>query len=182
MRRSNAILGIVISALFLLHIIIGSLQLAELIPGGNAVMQAGSWLLIAAVIAHTVIGIKLTFDTLTAIKKSGAGYFRENKLFWIRRISGFAVMLFIAAHIILFMGHGSGGAFRLNLFDLPQLMMSILLVLSVMLHIVTNIRPLMIAFGARGAKDFIADMAVILSVLLLASGIAFVVYFVRWLV
>lgn len=182
MRKINAILGPAILALFLLHIIIGSLQLAGLIPGGNIVMKAGAWLLIAAVCAHTVIGIILTVDTVKAIKKSGASYFRENKLFWIRRISGFAVMFFIAAHIMIFMGHESGGSFRLNLFDLPQLIMSILLVLSVLLHIVTNIRPLMIAFGARGAKDFIADMAVILSVLLLASGIAFVVYFMRWLV
>ena len=91
-------------------------------------------------------------------------------------------MFFIAAHIMLFMGHGSGGAFRLNVFDLPQLIMSILLVISVLVHIVTNIRPLMIALGSRGAKDFIADMAVIFSVLLLVSGAAFVVYYVRWLI
>ena len=77
--------------------------------------------------------------------------------------------------------NGSGGAFRLNLFDVPQLIMSILLVLSVLLHIVTNIRPMMLGSGIRGAKEFIADMAVIFSVLLLVSGIAFVVYFVRWL-
>ena len=182
MRKINAILGMVIFALFLLHIIIGSLQLSGLIPGGNIVMQTGSWLLIAAVGVHTVIGIKLTVDTLTAIKKSGASYFRENKLFWIRRISGLAVMFYIAAHLMLFMGHGSGGAFRLNVFDLPQLIMSILLVISVLVHIVTNIRPLMIALGSRGAKDFIADMAVIFSVLLLVSGAAFVVYYVRWLI
>ena len=182
MRKFNAILGIAIFALFLLHIIVGSLQLTGLIPGGNVFMQAGSWLLITAVCVHTAIGIRLTADTFTAVKKSGASYFRENKLFWIRRISGFAVMLFIAAHVILFMGHGSGGAFRLNLFDVPQLIMSILLVLSVLLHIVTNIRPLMLAFGARSGKEFIADMAVIFSVLLLVSGAAFAVYFVRWLV
>ena len=181
MRKFNAILAHTIITLFLLHIIIGSLQLTGLVPGGNVIMKIGSWLLIAAVGAHTVIGIKLTADTLAAMKKSGASYFRENKLFWIRRISGFAVMFFIAAHIILFMGYGSGGAFRLNLFDVPQLIMSILLVLSVLLHIVTNIRPMMLGSGIRGAKEFIADMAVIFSVLLLVSGIAFVVYFVRWL-
>lgn len=182
MRKFNSILAAAICALFLLHIIIGSLQLAGLLPGGNNIMQAGSWLLIAAVGAHTIIGIKLTADTLTALKKSGAGYFRDNKLFWIRRISGFAVMLFIAEHIILFMGHGSGGSFRLNLFDVPQLIMSILLVLSVLLHIVTNIRPLMLAFGARASKGPAADIAVIFSALLLVSGAAFVVYFVRWLI
>ena len=181
MRKFNAILAPVIFALFLLHIIIGSLQLTGLIPGGNVIMHAGSWFLIAAVGVHTVIGIKLTADTLAAMRKSGAGYFRENKLFWVRRISGFAVMLFIAAHIIMFMGHGSGGSFRLNLFDVPQLIMSVLLVLSLLLHIVTNIRPMMLGFGARGGKEFAADLAVIFSAVLLAAGAAFAVYYARWL-
>ena len=180
MRKLNAILGMAILALFLLHIIVGSLQLAGLIHGGNAVMSAGAWLLVAAVAVHTVIGIKLTADTLIALKKSGASYFRENELFWVRRISGFALMFFIAAHMIQFMGSGSGGGFRLNLFDVPQLVMSVLLVLSLLLHVVTNIRPLMLALGARGAKEFIADAAVVLSFLLLVSGAAFVVYFLRW--
>lgn len=170
-----------ILALFILHIIIGSLQLFGFIPGGNPVMQVGAWLLIAAVSVHAVIGIKLTADTLKALKKSGAGYFRENMLFWIRRISGFAVMLFIVSHVIVFSGHGSGGGFRLELFDTPQLISAVLLVVSVLVHAVTNIRPLMAALGAGSIRRFLADAAFVLSVLLLAAGAAFVVYFVRWL-
>ena len=180
MRKFNAILGMSIFALFLLHIILGSLQLAGLIPGGNIVMSAGAWLLIAAVCAHTVIGVKLTADTLKALKKSGAGHFRDNRLFWVRRISGFALMFFIAAHLIIFMGHGSGSGFRLNAFDVPQLIMSLLLVLSLLLHIITNIRPLMTALGARGAKEFLTDAAVVFSVMLLLAGAAFIVYYIRW--
>ena len=181
MRKFNAVLGMSIFALFLIHIILGSMQLTGVMPGGNVIMIVGTILLLAAVGLHTLIGIKLTADTMKAIKKSGANYFKDNKLFWIRRISGFALMFFIAAHIIIFSGHRSGGTFRLNLFDVPQLIISILLVLSVLLHIVTNIRPLMTALGAGKAKEFLADIAVVFSILLMLAGAAFVVYYVRWL-
>ena len=101
MRKFNAVLGMSIFALFLIHIILGSMQLAGVMPGRNVIMIVGTILLLAAVGLHTLIGIKLTADTMKAIKKSGANYFKDNKLFWIRRISGFALMFFIAAHIII---------------------------------------------------------------------------------
>ncbi|MBQ9382689.1 MAG: pilus assembly protein PilX [Ruminiclostridium sp.] len=181
MRKINAVLSIVMLALFLLHIIVGSLQLFGLMPGGSAVMQVLAWALVSAVAAHIVIGIKLTFDTLSAVKRSGTGHFSENKLFWARRISGFAVMLFMVSHIFVFMGSGSGGSFRLNLFDIPQLVCSLLFVLSLLVHIICNIRPLLLGLGVGKARRYIGDAAFVLSVLLLAAGAAFVVYFVRWL-
>ncbi|MBQ9385061.1 MAG: pilus assembly protein PilX [Ruminiclostridium sp.] len=182
MRKINAVLSIVMLALFLLHIIVGSLQLFGLMPGGNAVMQVLAWVLVSTVAAHIVIGIKLTFDTLIALKRSGAGYFSENKLFWTRRMSGFAVMLFMVSHIFKFMGSSTGGAFRLDLFDVPQLVCSVLLVLSLLVHIVSNIRPLLLGFGAGKPRELIGDSAFVISILLLISGAGFVVYFVRWLV
>lgn len=179
MRKFNAILSMAVLALFLFHVIAGSFQLFGASAGGSVIMKAGAFLMLGAVVLHAVIGIKLTVDTFAAMKKSGKGYLRENKLFWIRRISGFAIMLFIASHVIIFLGSGDG-AFRLNLFDVPQLVSSLLLVLSVLVHVVTNIRPLMLALGARSIGEFITDAAFILSLLLLVSGAAFVVYFIRW--
>lgn len=180
MRKFNAILSMVIFALFLFHVIAGTFILVGAADGGSAVMSAVTWVMLAAVCVHAVIGIKLTADTLIALKKSGANYFKENKLFWIRRISGFAVMLFIAAHAVIFVGHSGADGYRLNLFGVPQLIMSVLLVLTVLLHIVTNIRPLMLALGARSGRELITDIALILSFLMLAAGIGFVVYFVSW--
>ena len=169
-----------ILATFLFHVIAGSFQLFGFIPGGSAVMHIIAGVMLTAICVHVVIGVKLTADTLTAIKKSGASYFRENKLFWIRRISGFAVMLLIIPHIIVFMGSDNGG-FRLNLFDIPQLIMSVLLVLALLLHVVTNIRPLMLAFGAGRLRELAADAGFILSVVLVFAGAAFTVYYLRWL-
>ena len=180
MRKFNAVLSIAIFALFLFHVIYGSFLMLGFVGGGSPVMTAVTWVMLAAIAVHVVIGIKLTADTLIAVKRSGASYFRENKLFWIRRISGFAVMIFIFAHIGIFMGHNGADGYRLNLFDVPQLIMSLLLVLSLLLHIVTNIRPLMTALAAKRGRELIADIAVILSAVLLVSGIAFAVYFVSW--
>ena len=180
MRKFNAVLSISILVLFLIHMIVGSFQLFGFMPGGIAVMYAVTDTMLLGVVVHMVIGIKLTIDTLKAQKKAGVSYFRENALFWTRRISGFALMLFIAAHIVIFSGKGEGSGFRLNLFDVPQLLCSVLMVASLILHIVTNIRPLMIALGARSFGKFLADAGIVLSVVLLAAAAAFVVYFIRW--
>ena len=180
-RKINAILGTAMIVLFLAHMIMGGLQLAGIMPGGNSLMKIGAVLLFVLTMVHTVIGVILTAATLKARKKSGAGYFRENRLFWVRRISGFALMLFLVSHIMIFSGRTNGEVFRLNLFDIPQLISSLLFVASLLVHIVTNIRPLMLALGAGRAKDFLADCAFVLSVLLLAAGAAFVIYYFRWI-
>ena len=180
MRKLNSVLGIVLIALMLFHIIVGAFQLMGFLPGGNAVMKTAAWIMLAAAALHTLIGIKLTFDTVYALKRSGKNYFGENKLFWIRRISGFALLVFMAAHVVIFVGHGDGSGFRLNFYDIPELVCSLLFVCALLVHIVFNIRPLMTALGASKAKEFIADAAFILTVLLLFAGAAFAVYFVRW--
>ena len=181
MRKFNAVLSMAALALFVFHAIAGSFQLFGASEGGSAIMNAATWTMLAAVILHTVIGIKLTADTLTAMKKSGgSNYFKENKLFWIRRISGFAVMLFIAAHVAIFMGHNGSDGYRLNLFDVPQLILSVLMVLSVLLHVSVNIRPLMLAIGAKSGRTLIGDIALILSVIMVVAAAAFIVYYARW--
>ncbi len=181
MRKFNAILGMAITALFLFHAVFGSLQLSGIVNGGSVIMKIAATIMLVGILIHIVIGTKLTIDTVKAMKRSGVSYFRENRLFWIRRISGFALMVFIVSHIIVFAGQTRDGVFRLNLFDVPQLISSILLVLTLILHIITNIRPLMIALGADKAKNYAGDAAIVLSVLLLLAGAAFVVYFIRWI-
>ena len=179
MRKCNAVLSIGILALFLIHAVAGAFQLFGFISGGSAVMEKIAFAMVCLIFIHFVIGIKLTFDTVTAIKKSGASYFKENKLFWIRRISGFAVMLFVIFHIMIFLGTNNG-AYRLNLFEGIQLASQLLLVLSAAVHVITNIKPLMIAVGAKSYRVFLTDIILVLSILLVLTGIAFVIYYLRW--
>ena len=180
MRKYNAVLSMGILALFLVHAIAGGLQMAGFLPGGSQVMKVLAWVMLGLIAVHIGIGCKLTADTLRAIKKSGASYFKENQLFWLRRISGFAIMIFIVCHLVIFMGNSADGVVRLHLFEGAQLTTQILLVVSIAVHVLTNIRPLMLALGAKRYKTVLLDCLVVLSALLLASGIAFIIYYIRW--
>ena len=180
MRKFNAVLSMGILALFLIHAIAGGFQLAGIIPGGSGIMQAIAWLMVILIIIHVIIGCKLTADTLRACKKSGTSYYQENKLFWLRRSSGFAIMIFILFHVLIFLGNHENGVYRLNYFGTIQLISQILLVISIAVHVLTNIRPLMIAVGTKSYQKILLDILFILSIILFLTGVAFVIYYLRW--
>lgn len=180
MRKWNALLSMGILVLFLIHAIAGGFQLAGVFSGGSMLMQWLAWLMLILIFIHTLIGCKLTADTCKAGKEAGISYFKENKLFWVRRISGFAVMLFILCHVLIFIGKNQDGIYRLNQFGTIQLISQILLVISIAVHVLTNIKPLMIAAGVRGYQDILTDILCILSFILLFAGVMFVIYYLRW--
>ena len=177
MRRFNAILTAAILALFLLHAIAGSFQLFGL---GKTAFRAVGWTCMGLILVHAGVGVKLTVDTLRTLRKTGAGYFRENRMFWLRRISGFAVLVFLALHLLAFHGTGGGGSYRLPWFGAGKLAAQILLVLSIGVHVISNIRPAMLSFGASSGRRWAADILLVLAVLLLFMGAAFLVYYLRW--
>lgn len=179
MRKWNAVISIAVIALFLLHAVTGALQLMGLLSGGSALLNILTWSMAVLLILHSVIGTILTAQTLKIQRKSGAAYFRENKLFWTRRISGFAVVVFLMLHILIFLGK-SGAVFRLHYYGQMQMISQIFLVISLGVHLLTNIRPLMISLGAKGYRVLLGDILLILSILLVFSGIGFVIYYLRW--
>ncbi len=179
MRKFNAILSMGIVVLFLIHAIIGAFQLTSILSGGSQILKVLAWTMVVLILIHTVIGCKLTTDTLKACKKSGTSYFKENHLFWLRRFSGFAIMIFIICHLLIFAGNG-GEVVRLHVFEGLELATQLLLVVSIAVHVLSNIKPLMIAIGARGGKEFFVDILLILSVVLVFMGIAFIIYYLRW--
>ena len=180
MRKVNAILTAGIIILFLIHGIMGAFSLMEISPGGNSLMMMAGWAMIALIAVHTIIGIKLTADTVKAMKRSGAGYFKENKLFWVRRASGTAVTVFIIAHVVIFEGVKEGEVYRLTVFGALELTSQILLAVSIALHAVSNAKPMLISFGFRGFKEAGLDIALILSLLLILMGTGFIIYYIRW--
>ena len=181
LRKCNAVISMLILALFILHAVAGGFQLTGVIPGGNRGLTVLARGMVVLVGIHMTIGIILTFKSLAGLRRSGKGshYFRQNLLFRTRRISGFALMFFILYHVLLFLGE-SGDVYRLKLFAGPELASQILLVLSLIIHLLTNIRPLMIALGIDGGKAFVKDILFVLAVVLLLCGAAFVVYYLRW--
>ena len=180
MRKWNAILSAVILLLFLVHSIAGMFQLAGILSGGKQWLTIMTWGMTILIAVHAVLGCILTAETLRSIKKSGASYYKENRLFWLRRISGFAIMLLIGAHIAAFQVKETAGAVRLPFFGGLQLTLQLLLVASVAVHVLTNIKPLMLSLGTVKARHIFTDILVILSVLLAAAGVGFIIYFIRF--
>jgi hypothetical protein len=179
MRKWNAWISLSLIILLLIHGAAGGFQMIGGVQGGNNCLKALSWLMAALICLHIGIGAKLTMDTFRLYKKTGTSYFKENSMFWIRRISGFALIMLVAFHVYVFMGAG-GEAFRLRLFAWPELTGSLLLAATLIVHVLTNVKPLLIAFGAKGMKEFSRDILLILAIVLLFCSVAFVIYYLRW--
>ena len=176
MRKINAVLSAVILALFLIHGIMGAMTL---IGVGYINFKGLSWAMVGLMTAHLIIGLILTIKSLIAAKKTGAPYFKENSLFWARRISGFAIMLFVFFHITAF-SYTTYGVYRLKYFGTAKLLAQLGLLCSVAVHIITNTRPLLIAFGIKKLKARASDILCYLSVMLAIMAMAFIVYYIRW--
>lgn len=179
MRKWNALISAAVIVLFLVHCVTGALQMFGFLEGGNPFLKILTYLMLALVVLHAAIGIALTAETLRLIRKSGASYLRGNELFWLRRISGGALVFLIAAHVFMLSLAGQNPV-RLKPFEGPQLLLSLLLVLALLLHLLSNVRPLMIALGISGLRDFVKDLLIVLAVVLLLAGCAFAVYYLRW--
>lgn len=177
MRKANmvAVAGMLIT--FLLHGIFGSVRLL----GGNSdTLKAVAYISVAFVTLHIILTCIMTCQTLIAWKKSGTGYFRQNKLFWARRISGFAILIPLVMHIVIF-SPSNQDVIRLSVFTTGRLISQILLVLTIALHVITNAKPALITLGIRNLKKFTFDILFVLSVLMLFFAIAFLVYYLRWI-
>ena len=180
MRKWNAVISMAIIVLFLIHAIAGGFQLAGIMKGGSTLLSVMAWVMAGLIVIHIVIGTKLTTDTIRAKRHSKVSYSKENKLFIARRISGFAIIIFLLCHVMIFIGNNDNGVYRLHYFGKMQLITQLLLVLSIAVHVITNLKPLFIAFGIRSLKEYAVDILLILSILLVLMGIAFCIYYTRW--
>ena len=177
MRRFNLLLVIGILLTFLLHAVMSSFRLL----GADAnTMTWAAWLCVGLVSLHVAVTAILTVRTLRAIHQSGKSYFRENTLFWARRISGFALLIPLVMHILIFPGTGEE-AYRLVLFHSGRFLSQLLMVVCLALHVLTNLRPMFIGLGVRHPKLLSADGCLVLSVVLLLACTAFCVYYLRWM-
>ncbi len=176
MRKLNVFLAAGMLAFFLAHAIMGA---NRLFGGSAAPAPFLAWAAAGFAAAHIAVSSVLTGQTLYAMKRSGAGYFKENRLFWARRISGFAAVIPLLTHLFIFTNENAE-VFRLREFTVGRLVSQLLLVAALGLHVLTNVRPFMNALGAKGGKGLAADSAFVISILLLIFAAAFAVYYVRW--
>ena len=176
MRKLNAIVTAAILVLFVIHAIAGSFQMAGI---GSSALKAVAWTAAGLVAVHTVISIILTAKSIKVWRSTGVGYFKENLLFWARRISGAAVMVFLIIHMAV-ISTKVDSVTRLQEFTTAKLVLQILLVATLALHVISNVKPLLISFGIKSFKSRTAEIIIILAVLLLVMAGAFIIYWFRW--
>ena len=176
MRKANAIVVSLMIVALLAHMILGGLELAGI---GGMPMRWLSDSLLLIVGVHIVLSTILTVKSIIAIKKSGTHYFKENKLFWLRRFSGLLIIVGLVFHLIIFYSKDNE-AYRLEAFNFVYLASQIILILFIAIHVISNIKPVLISFGITSLKRFSVDILFILSIALLLSLVAFIIYYVRW--
>lgn len=176
LRAINAVLSVLMLGLFLVHGIGNAFQM---MGTGMPLSKGISHMLLTCVATHAVIGVVLTIDTLRIQRSAGVSYPRENIRFWTARLSGFAVAFFIVAHVLM-LQHPESAYVRLPPFLELQLVLSVLLVLSLGVHVFANMQPLMVSLGMPSPRARAADLIFVLAVLLVLMAVAFVMYFLRW--
>lgn len=127
MRKWNNIFARVIIVLFLLHALMGSLMLLGM---SNISWKPLSWLLLAAVIAHGVLGTLATVQAVKSGKASGKWYLRQNTAYWTKRFSGLAILILLAFHISVYTTTVNG-TFFLKEFTFGRMAAQLLLIFSV---------------------------------------------------
>ena len=172
MRKINTILSVLLLVIFMLHGLMGSFMLLGI---GSSAGKILAWVGVAVLAAHTVIGVILTINTLKISKNAG----KQNAVFWARRASGLAILILMFFHIGLF-GGVQDGIYILFPFTTVKLITQLLLVAALFIHLFINIRPLLVSLGIISYKERRGDIYLILSVLLLFSAGAVIIYYIGW--
>ena len=176
MRKWNNILARVIIVLFLIHALMGSLLLLEVSTISFAPL---SWLLLAAVICHGVLGIIATFSSVKSGRQSGKWYLRQNVGFWTKRISGLAIMILLVFHVMAYTTN-VGGKYFLKEFTFPRLASQILFIAAIFIHLAVSIKAMLIAKGTLKLKERTIDWMLVLSVMTLFFAAAVIIYYIQW--
>ena len=176
MRKINTILSVLLLVIFMLHGLMGSFMLLGI---GSSAGKILAWVGVAVLAAHTVIGVILTINTLKISKNAGNSYLKQNVVFWARRASGLAILILMFFHIGLF-GGVQDGIYILFPFTTVKLITQLLLVAALFIHLFINIRPLLVSLGIISYKERRGDIYLILSVLLLFSAGAVIIYYIGW--
>lgn len=175
MRRFNACLSTLILGLFVAHGLCSALALTG---AATTAARALSHTLMTLVALHVALGCALTVRAVRVWRETGAPYFRRNALFWGRRLSGLTIMVLIVFHMTAF-GSWNDGVMTLAPFTTARLVAQLLLVASLALHIIANVRPMLIALGVKRLKPRAGDLIFIVAAALLLFAGVFIVYYLR---
>ena len=175
MRKLNTIIAALITILFFDHIIFAALYLFGL-PA--KVFTPVAIFMIILVMIHGVLSMVLTVHAEKAGFKTNARYNKENRTFWLRRTTGVFILVLALFHFYA-VNEGSDGLPRIVHMGIFGSLATIVLAISVMIHILINIEPLCISFGIRNYKKAAPFLKALTILLCALVTIAVIVHSLR---
>ena len=177
MRKLNTILSVLLLFICLLHGLMGSFMLLGISSGAGKFL---AWIGVGILAAHTVLGLLLTAQTFRASRSGGKLYGKQNALFWARRHQGRSLLFAHALFHIGVFGRVQDGVYILFPFTTVRLLTQLLLVASVFVHLLLNLRPLLVSLGIVRDKEQRGDLYLILSILVLFAAGSIILYYIGW--
>ncbi len=170
------------SMIFLLiaHSAIGVLTLTGAMPGGTYASKMVSHLFLTVLALHAALSTVLTVKSFVSMRRSGAFYPKENRMFLVRRISGFAIMLFAFQHFWMFSPKFTEGGMLPPEFVVLDLVVSILLAVCVVVHVISNMRPLSVSLGTALSRLLLIIICILFLVGLALICYSFFYYHLNW--
>ncbi|WP_409200330.1 pilus assembly protein PilX [Methanobrevibacter sp. DSM 116169] len=177
LKKLNLFISIILIILVLIHGIVGSTILLRVF---YIDLKDISWLAFDLILIHTVFGIIFTILPILSRKNNEKLYLKENRLFWIRRISGLLMLVLLCFHFYLF-GGMENGQYVLYEFNIISLIIQILLTITLFVHIISNIRPMLNSLGIINYKKKNKRIFLILLIFFILFTISAVFYYISWL-
>lgn len=174
MRKLFTILTAVLVMLCLWHAAMGSFMLLGISTRPAAFMGCLVGIL---TVFHILLSCRYWLRTLR--HKQCLWYGRANFLFWLRRLSGMAVLLLFFFHWQVF-GSMQSTHYILYEFTTFKLVVQLLFVSTLFLHIGLNIRPLLLALGMQHIAVHTRDIYSILLVFYLFITGSLLYYYAGW--
>lgn len=172
LEKINGIIAIFLIIIILIHSIVGAYILLKL---GYVNLNTLSWIGFYLCIIHAIMGIILTIPTIKSSYYSKKLYFKENSLFWIRRISGYGLLILLFLHYGLW-GSYVNGNYVFFPFTAYSLIIELSFVLLFCIHLITNIQPLFLSFGIikhKKIKKVSIWILIVLSIIFLLTTVTY---------
>ena len=167
MRKINAILTIIILALFIDHAVFGTLNTL----GKAQVVLPVARMMTVCMILHAIISIILTVKSEMVTFKTKTAYNKENREYWLRRWTGVLILIFFVTHVAA-MKKQKGQLFKIASSNPFGKISFILFVASIAAHVVINIRPLLISMGVRNRRTVSAILNILYVVICAGAAVA----------
>lgn len=174
LRQINHILTIVLMILLGIHVVVGIFLLSDI---SFLILEEIARYEFILVTLHAFIGGYLTLKNHPFSSKKY--YIKDNKQYWMRRITGVFILLLSFLHIGMFVSYDENEVPSMNKLTSFNLLLNLLFLIVILIHIVMNIKPMLISLGVKNYSKVVTIIQSITWTLTILALISSVIYYLR---